>query len=178
MRLTTPRWSQRRLLLEFMDGLSYTTIIEFAEPLARRRGSAHLVSPECAMWDCPKCGERIEDQFDSCWKCAAVPEQADPGREPLTISFFVLALIMSVLAPGLADCIHSAFVVSRGIRFYNAPLDHLASLGFWMFLGIRAVITLVVVCIFARVRFAHMLVWGGLVMFWLSLDAQMDIAIR
>jgi uncharacterized protein (TIGR02246 family) len=36
----TLRWSQRRLRLEFMDGLSYTTIIEFAEPLARRRGSA------------------------------------------------------------------------------------------------------------------------------------------
>ena len=34
------RWSQRRLPLEFMDGLSYTTIIELAEPLARRRGSA------------------------------------------------------------------------------------------------------------------------------------------
>ena len=36
----TPRWSQRRLPLEFMDGLSYTMIIELAEPLARRRGSA------------------------------------------------------------------------------------------------------------------------------------------
>jgi len=47
----TPRWSQRRLPLppslssyggtsEFMDGLSYTTIIELAEPPARRRGSA------------------------------------------------------------------------------------------------------------------------------------------
>jgi hypothetical protein len=36
----TPRWSQRRLPLEFMDGLSYTTIIKLAEPLARRRGSA------------------------------------------------------------------------------------------------------------------------------------------
>jgi hypothetical protein len=36
----TPRCSQRRLRLEFMDGLSYTTIIEFTEPLARRRGSA------------------------------------------------------------------------------------------------------------------------------------------
>ena len=36
----TPRWSQRRLRLEFMDGLSYTTIIELAESLARRRGSA------------------------------------------------------------------------------------------------------------------------------------------
>jgi len=36
----TPRWSQRRLPLEFMDDLSYTTIIELAEPFARRRGSA------------------------------------------------------------------------------------------------------------------------------------------
>jgi hypothetical protein len=36
----TPRWSQRRLPLDFMDGLNYTTIIEPAEPLARRRGSA------------------------------------------------------------------------------------------------------------------------------------------
>jgi hypothetical protein len=35
----TQRWSQRRLRL-FLDGLSYTTIIEFAEALARRRGSA------------------------------------------------------------------------------------------------------------------------------------------
>ena len=39
-RRLTPRWSQRRLPLEFMDGLSYTTVIEPAEPLARRRGSA------------------------------------------------------------------------------------------------------------------------------------------
>jgi len=37
---STPRWSQRRLSVDFMDGLSYTTIIEFAEPPARRRGSA------------------------------------------------------------------------------------------------------------------------------------------
>jgi len=36
----TPCWSQRRLRLEFMDGLSYTTVIELAESLAGRRGSA------------------------------------------------------------------------------------------------------------------------------------------
>jgi len=22
------------------------------------------------MWICPDCGEKLEDQFDSCWKCA------------------------------------------------------------------------------------------------------------
>ena len=36
----TRRWSQRRLPLEFMDGLDYTMVIELAEPFARRRGSA------------------------------------------------------------------------------------------------------------------------------------------
>ena len=41
-RRLTPRWSQRRLPLEFMDDLGYTTIIEFAESLARRRGSAAM----------------------------------------------------------------------------------------------------------------------------------------
>lgn len=29
------------------------------------------------MWTCPKCGEKIEDQFDSCWKCAAEPAPSD-----------------------------------------------------------------------------------------------------
>jgi hypothetical protein len=36
----TQRRSQRRLRLEFMDGLRYTTVVESAEPLAGRRGSA------------------------------------------------------------------------------------------------------------------------------------------
>jgi hypothetical protein len=35
------------------------------------------------MWNCLKCGEPIEDQFDSCWKCgtakAALPAQPSPA---------------------------------------------------------------------------------------------------
>lgn len=27
------------------------------------------------MWICDKCGEKIEDQFDSCWKCAGEPDK-------------------------------------------------------------------------------------------------------
>lgn len=30
------------------------------------------------MWTCPKCGEKIEDQFDTCWKCAAAGVQVGP----------------------------------------------------------------------------------------------------
>lgn len=33
------------------------------------------------MWTCPKCGERLEDQFDSCWKCAGQAEAtATPSK--------------------------------------------------------------------------------------------------
>ena len=28
------------------------------------------------MWICPNCGERIEEQFDACWKCGAGREGA------------------------------------------------------------------------------------------------------
>jgi hypothetical protein len=28
------------------------------------------------MWTCQKCGEKLEDQFESCWRCSA-PRPAD-----------------------------------------------------------------------------------------------------
>jgi predicted nucleic-acid-binding Zn-ribbon protein len=31
------------------------------------------------MWTCSKCGEQIDDQFDSCWKCATVPGGLSPA---------------------------------------------------------------------------------------------------
>ena len=54
---TASRWSQRRLPLEFMDGLSYTTVIEPAEPLARRRGwyvlQSYSTGGEESVWRLP-----------------------------------------------------------------------------------------------------------------------------
>ena len=29
------------------------------------------------MWKCPKCGEEIDDGFDSCWKCAKVESTSE-----------------------------------------------------------------------------------------------------
>jgi hypothetical protein len=59
------------------------------------------------MWTCPKCGEKIEDQFDSCWKCAAKPEQTDVSPHRLTWSFYILAAPAAILAPLLADSLKS-----------------------------------------------------------------------
>lgn len=49
------------------------------------------------MWTCPKCNESIEDQFDSCWKCAgaaqASTQKGDPASVYPAISLVVLILI-------------------------------------------------------------------------------------
>jgi len=34
------------------------------------------------MWKCAQCGEEIEDQFDSCWKCSGQAQQAKPILRP------------------------------------------------------------------------------------------------
>jgi len=34
------------------------------------------------MWTCLECGEQMEDQFDSCWKCAGRAREKKPGRSP------------------------------------------------------------------------------------------------
>jgi serpin B len=51
------------------------------------------------MWTCPKCGEKIEDQFDSCWKCAAQPEQTVPS--PLVSRqgkfFFLFGILFEIV---------------------------------------------------------------------------------
>ena len=34
------------------------------------------------MWACPKCNEEIEDQFDSCWRCAGpIRSDVSPAAE-------------------------------------------------------------------------------------------------
>ena len=34
------------------------------------------------MWTCTKCGERIEDQFDSCWRCSSPRGAAEATAAP------------------------------------------------------------------------------------------------
>ncbi len=51
------------------------------------------------MWTCPKCGEQIEDQFTSCWKCAAPPKESAP--KPLFSGsarrFFLLGMLFELV---------------------------------------------------------------------------------
>ena len=48
------------------------------------------------MWICKKCGESIEDQFDSCWHCAPQeisPSQGTSSLPVKTADYFFAALV-------------------------------------------------------------------------------------
>src|SRR5215471_18179254 len=56
------------------------------------------------MWTCSKCGESIEDQFDSCWKCAGeARKEMTPAAAPKLKWFqYVFAVHISYAIPWLA----------------------------------------------------------------------------
>ena len=44
---------------------------EFARASELREAVTRLPSSPQSSWSCPSCGERLEGQFSSCWKCGA-----------------------------------------------------------------------------------------------------------
>lgn len=62
------------------------------------------------MWTCPKCGGAVEDQFNSCRKCA--DEDLPPGLPTPRLKLFdyVAAAVMAYLIPCLAVYIQSTSV--------------------------------------------------------------------
>ena len=48
------------------------------------------------MWTCPKCKESIEDQFDSCWKCAGEVQPVVP-KKPVSAGFLMVLLVLAQL---------------------------------------------------------------------------------
>lgn len=96
----------------------------------------------------------------------------------LTWRFFALAVVMAFLAPLLADCLHTFFVVRGGIRFYNAELGHIAESRYWAYLALRGFVTFLVIWFFARIRFSHIFVWGCCVAIWTLLDLESEVAFK
>ncbi len=89
------------------------------------------------MWTCAKCGEKIEDQFDSCWKCAG---QADgSGSRPvqrldaptMRRRYLILAFVtcLAFLAPYVPYGFrrlhtHSPLPTARFLCLTNFPASH------------------------------------------------------
>ncbi len=53
-----------------VEDSDFESAMKFVEEYSRRE------SPEpAATWQCPTCGEHIQEQFDACWKCNSEPER-------------------------------------------------------------------------------------------------------
>ncbi|HEX4262966.1 MAG TPA: hypothetical protein VH597_01400 [Verrucomicrobiae bacterium] len=74
------------------------------------------------MWTCPKCGEAIEGQFDSCWKCSNVSrEPAVPVRPPLKGSDYLITALIAYSIPVLAILLQPGFT-NRFTVFWGRDL--------------------------------------------------------
>lgn len=88
------------------------------------------------MWTCPRCKERIEEQFDTCWKCAA--EEQLPAQAPDVFWFYPWVSLTSLLALG---CVSQFFWHSPrhgpGYCSLGGALVGLATstVGVWAFLA-------------------------------------------
>jgi hypothetical protein len=50
------------------------------------------------MWRCPQCNENIEDQFDSCWKCAAAVTQEPPPDDSFIVWLNPVVSLLTAIA--------------------------------------------------------------------------------
>jgi hypothetical protein len=122
------------------------------------------------MWKCPKCGECLENQFDSCWKCAKPMDPAPhTSVERLTLRHYAFALLMSYLAPWLA-----AFFGSWWFPYpYSTPFKRLCwdaqpDILIWML--VPAWITFLALLPFLRYRLGRKAALVALCLIWLVLE--------
>jgi hypothetical protein len=75
------------------------------------------------MWTCPKCKENIENQFNTCWRCAGEAERAaTPPERKKPLQQLEFICIMLIVLPGVI-----AFVSIRGCaRFGFSRVSHIS----------------------------------------------------
>jgi serpin B len=86
------------------------------------------------MWTCPKCGEKIEDQFDSCWKCAAQPKQTTiPAHgQPRLRRYFLLGILFDMFLIALVALLPESWLqieIRNFIVITHTPLLVMLNMG-------------------------------------------------
>ncbi len=125
------------------------------------------------MWTCPKCGEKLEDQFDSCWKCANNLEDIKrelPPTQHLSWVHYLGAALVSYLTTWLAVYlwmfIHY-FILSHPFdRFHpeRDSLDFPLSVLLWM--TIPAAVNFLILLPFLRFPVRRRTAYGCLLAAW------------
>ena len=110
------------------------------------------------MWTCKKCGESIEDQFDSCWHCArqevALSQAASPS--PLRASNYLVAAFVAYAVP-----FASMFI--SGNHFDPAALRHW---GTWAWMAIPGAVSFLILWPFLKRAVLRCLVLACLCLGW------------
>lgn len=111
----------------------------------------------------------MEDQFDSCWRCAAAPEEALEPIVRLGWQFFLVAGVAALLAPLLADGVQSLFEVRPYQRIYS--FLYLGSAwGASVFVGLRAILTFLTLWCLVKLGFRDRAIWICLAVLWFVID--------
>src|SRR5262249_7970274 len=88
------------------------------------------------MWTCPECKETIEDQFDSCWKCAGVQQPPTPMRDLAWMYPVISFAVLIALNPFIGACWHSPHHAAGYFDFGGAVIGIVMSVvGTWAFFG-------------------------------------------
>jgi hypothetical protein len=115
------------------------------------------------MRTCPKCGEVLEDQFDSCWKCAGLHAQSALVRTRLKTPDYLKAAAIAYLVPWLALCFQSAFAWWRPLLLVGIDIPLLL----WM--TVPATMNFALLLPFLRSQIASRLVAAILLVGWIML---------
>lgn len=91
----------------------------------------------------------------------------------LTFGLVASVVLASLLAPLLADCIHSLLIFNRGIRVYQSELGYIMTPHFWWFLAGRMFVTFLVLIAAIRFGLRGRLTWLVCCLGWLWLDLEM-----
>ena len=122
-----------------------------------------------AMWICPKCGEALENQFRSCWKCAGLAEEPPKVQVPVPVRWpeYFGALLLAYLIPWLAVLLLDTLSVVCG----SAPLvlealiyRSIFTVMAWM--AVPALITFLMLLPFVRYRDVRRFIAGLLFLAW------------
>jgi hypothetical protein len=142
-------------------------------PCPRRLRLSSELKP---VWTCPTCRERIEDQFDSCRKCAGraniEPVKASPvSQKPRWFNYLIAGAVAYASTVGTFFLCNLMQSLSAGRGVVEVPEARL-----WFWLALPAAITFILVLPFLRFPVARRLVLVCVCLGWVILVSTLGRA--
>lgn len=131
------------------------------------------------MWTCSECGELIEDQFDSCWKCAAQSSDAPLPLEalPLTWRDYGAGLFVSYLVPWAAVFLQMIFAWQSwgDYPFQFRRLLNLGDLTILLWMSVPAAITFLLLLPFLPLPVGRRIAAVCICLAWMCFEAAIHV---